>query len=236
MHAISNGMKRLFFVVFVLILSSASHLVAQIHEIGVFVGGSNYVGEIGSTSYIKPNEIAYGVIYKWNRSPRYSWRFSYIQSKITAQDNKASENARVLRNLDFENNIKEFSAGLEFNFFEFNLHDFKNDFTPYIYTGVSYTNYDEKYFMGGKAKKDINRSVFAIPIILGIKTNISKHYVLGLEAGARYTITDNLDGSNPKNPNFSALRFGNLDSKDWYVFTGLTLTYTFGEKPCYCSN
>ncbi|MDX1317352.1 MAG: DUF6089 family protein, partial [Xanthomarina gelatinilytica] len=21
---------------------------------------------------------------------------------------------------------------------------------------------------------------------------------------------------------------------DWYMFTGVTLTYTFGRKPCYC--
>nr|WP_255493813.1 DUF6089 family protein [Capnocytophaga sp. oral taxon 902] len=23
-------------------------------------------------------------------------------------------------------------------------------------------------------------------------------------------------------------------SYDWYAFSGLTLTYTFGEWPCYC--
>ena len=35
--------------------------------------------------------------------------------------------------------------------------------------------------------------------------------------------------------NLSALRFGNLNNNDWYVFSGITLTYTFGEKPCYCA-
>lgn len=228
-------MKRIFIVLFILFLSSTTTSNAQIHELGVFVGGSNYVGEIGSTNYIKPNELAYGFIYKWNVSPRYAWRFSYVQAKITAQDNKATENARFQRDLDFENNIKELSAGMEFSFFDFNLHDFRNKITPYIYTGVSYINYDEKYFIGGKAVKDINNGVFALPMILGIKTNLSKSYILGFEAGARYSFTDNLDGSNPKNVNFSTLRFGNLESKDWYVFTGITLTYTFGEKPCYCS-
>ena len=236
MHAISNLMKRLFLVILVLFLSGTITSTAQIHELGLFVGGSNYIGDIGSTSYIKPNEVAYGFIYKWNRSPRHAWRFSYVQSRITAQDNKATENARIQRDLDFINNIKEFSLGMEFNFFDFNLHDFKNKITPYIYTGVAYTNYDEKYFINGKSEKDINKGVFAVPMILGLKTNLTKNYILGLEAGARYSFTDNLDGSNPKNVNFSTLRFGNLDSKDWYVFTGITLTYTFGEKPCYCSN
>ena len=39
---------------------------------------------------------------------------------------------------------------------------------------------------------------------------------------------------NPENDNFETLRFGNLNSNDWYVFTGFTVTYTFGNKPCYC--
>ena len=229
-------MKSFNLLLSLLFMSCTTILSAQIHELGVFVGGSNYIGDIGSTTYIKPNEMAYGFIYKWNRSPRHAWRFSYVQSSITAQDNKAAENARIQRDYNFKNNLKELSAGLEFNFFDFNLHDFRSKITPYIYSGVAYINYDEKYFIAGKSTKDINHGVFAIPMILGLKANISKKYILGLEAGARYTFTDNLDGSNPKNQNFSTLRFGNLDSKDWYVFTGITLTYTFGEKPCYCSN
>ncbi|MBP7470610.1 MAG: hypothetical protein KA782_05930, partial [Flavobacterium sp.] len=55
---------------------------AQIHEIGVFLGGSNYVGDVGLTTYIAPNEPAFGILYKWNKSPRHSYRFSYSQSKI----------------------------------------------------------------------------------------------------------------------------------------------------------
>jgi hypothetical protein len=52
--------------------------------------------------------------------------------------------------------------------------------------------------------------------------------VLALETGARYTLTDNIDGS------FNQ-KFGNINNNDWYVFTGATLTYTFGTKPCYCA-
>jgi uncharacterized protein YchJ len=52
--------------------------------------------------------------------------------------------------------------------------------------------------------------------------------------GARYTLTDNLDGSNPKKESLKSSQFGNINN-DWYVFS-LTLTYTFGEKPCYCAD
>ncbi|HBS53074.1 MAG TPA: hypothetical protein DD806_03630, partial [Flavobacterium sp.] len=45
---------------------------AQINELGVFVGGSNFIGDVGSTQYINPNSPALGLIYKWNKTPRHS--------------------------------------------------------------------------------------------------------------------------------------------------------------------
>lgn len=206
---------------------------AQIHEVGVFVGGSNYIGDVGLTTYISPNEPAIGILYKWNKSPRHSYRFSYTQSKITANDLDSKEPGRNQRGYRFENSLKEVSLGLEFNFFDFNLHEVKRKFTPYVYSGISYFRYDELYVSSGEIVKDSGAGSFAIPMILGIKSNVSPHFIIGLEVGTRYTFTDNLDGSNPKNN--SLLKFGNINNNDWYVFSGLTLTYTFGNKPCYCA-
>jgi hypothetical protein len=45
---------------------------AQIHEVGVFVGGSNYIGDVGLTNYISPNKPAFGLLYKWNISKRHA--------------------------------------------------------------------------------------------------------------------------------------------------------------------
>jgi hypothetical protein len=233
LHAIFQLMKRLFLFVFIL---GMSKLNAQIHEIGVLLGGSNYIGDVGKTNYINPNELAFGVLYKWNKSPRHAYRFSYTQSKITGNDLDSNVSGRKLRGYNFENSIKEVSAGLEFNFFDFNLHDFGRKITPYIYTGISYFMYDELYVVNGHTEEDYSDSTFAIPMTVGIKSNITPNLILGAEVGARYTFTDNLDGSNPKNENLQALQFGNTNSKDWYVFSGITLTYTFGEKPCYCAD
>ena len=38
----------------------------QFHELGLFIGGSNYIGDIGTNRYLDPNSPAVGVIYKWN--------------------------------------------------------------------------------------------------------------------------------------------------------------------------
>jgi len=218
---------RLFFLLFFCTMN------AQIHEVGVFVGGSNYIGDIGPTTYISPNEPALGILYKWNKSPRHSYRFSYTQSKIFANDLDSKEPSRNQRRYSFENSIKEVSLGLEFNFFDFNLHDVKKKFTPYVFSGISYFSYDELYVLSGETLRDSGAASFAVPMILGIKSNVSPHLVLAMEVGARYTLTDNLDGSNPEDENW--LKFGNINNNDWYVFSGLTLTYTFGSKPCYCA-
>ncbi len=113
-------MNNFYILIFFLLTFSIK---AQIHEIGVFLGGSNYVGDVGVTTYISPKEPAYGILYKWNKSPRHSYRFSYTQSKIVANDKDSKEPSRYTREYLFENNIKEVSLGLEFNFFDFNLHE-----------------------------------------------------------------------------------------------------------------
>ena len=70
---------------------------------------------------------------------------------------------------------------------------------------------------------------------IGYKTNISTHLILAAEIGARYTFSDELDGSVPDNEDRAQFSFGNTNNSDWYMFSGITLTYTFGRRPCYCN-
>ncbi|MFD0965130.1 type IX secretion system protein PorG [Pseudofulvibacter geojedonensis] len=212
---------------------------AQIHEVGLYLGGTNAIADVGAAKYINPNDIAFGGIYKWNRSPRHSYRFTAIYANIKDDDANSSDPRRKIRNLSFENTIKELSAGLEFTFWDFDLHDKHHSFvktTPYLYTGISYFQYDALVLENGSIEKYNTHSTFAIPMSLGIKTSLSRRFILAFEISARYSFTDDLDGSNPvrDKEEFESLKFGNINSNDWYVFTGFTLTYTFGENPCFC--
>jgi hypothetical protein len=224
-------MNKLFISFLCFFAFTISH--AQINEVGIFLGGSNYIGDVGVTDYIYPNEPAFGILYKWNKSPRHAYRFSYTQSQISGNDSDSKEPGRYNRGYSFVNNIKELSAGIEFNFFDFNLHEEKPKFTPYVYSGLSYLFCDGKYLVGNAIETSGISTSIAIPMTVGIKSNISRSLILALEVGARYTFTDNIDGSNPDNN--SLPKFGNINNNDWYVFSGVTLTYTFGEKQCYCS-
>jgi hypothetical protein len=224
-------MNRILYLLILITMSLSSR--AQINELGVFVGGANYIGDVGPTTYVAPDDLALGIIYKWNRSPRHAWRASFTYANISSNDVDSDVSGRRERGYEFENTIKELSLGLEFNFFDFNLHEPDFKITPYVYGGVSYFWSDELYVANGDTQTEDSKGNLAIPMTVGVKTNIFENFVLGFEVGARYTFTDNLDGSN--HPDYQPLAFGNLNSDDWYVFTGFTLTYTFGIQPCYCA-
>ncbi len=211
-----------------------SGLSAQIHEVGLFAGGTNYIGDVGPTNYIKPNDLALGIIYKWNKSPRHSWRASYIHASLESDDADSDAINRNQRGYKFSNSVDELTAGLEFNFMEFDLHALRRQITPYVFSGLSYFRYTSLYVLNDKTEKDGKSNALAIPMVVGVKSNITPKLIVGFEIGARYTFVDDLDGSNPDNPDYASLKFGNINNNDWYVFTGFTLTYTFGNNPCFC--
>lgn len=210
---------------------------SQIYEVGFFLGSSNFIGDVGSTNYIDPNFPAFGGIIKWNRSPRHSFRLSAIFSKLQGIDATSSDPRRVARNYEFENNIFEVAAGMEFTFFDFDLHQVGNKSTPYLATGISAGKYSNFFYdaNGVSTSENTKSWAYGIPMILGFKTTTTDDLILAVEVGVRYTFTDEIDGSVPDADFREQFSFGNTNSNDWYVFTGITLTYTFGQRPCYCS-
>lgn len=220
-------------ILLVFFLFTSFMITAQTYEVGIFAGGANIIGDVGRTNYILPSDIAFGGIFKWNKSKRYAWRGTLLYGKFTADDSKSNTTARQQRGYVVDNSVLEGSVGLEVNFVDYNLHKLGAAFTPYLYTGVTYFRYDYNYFNGG-VLQDISQKdgAFAIPMTVGFKYRINQFLIFGAEIGARYTFTDNLDASNPEGSNFEEFRFGNIFSDDWYVFSGVTLTYTFGRKLC----
>ncbi|MBZ9777749.1 DUF6089 family protein [Psychroflexus sp. CAK8W] len=219
---------------------------AQTYEAGLVIGGTNFVGDVGSSSFTRPEDyfsqdkVSYGAILKWNRSPRHAFRFTIMRMNTFGNDLRSDEPKKLARGYAFETDITELSLGLEFNFFEWDLHELKRPlFTPYIYSGPTYFFTNDFYLdpATNELTEGESTSNFAIPLVFGVKGTLSRHWILAAEFGARYTFTDNLDGSAPDEivspPIYPT--FGNSNMNDWYMFTGITLTYTFGRKPCYCN-
>lgn len=226
-------MKKLFIFVIVFAQVLISH--SQIYEVGLTYGKTNFIGDIGNTQFINPSNDGIGFLVRWNRSPRHSYRFSFINSTLSGDDLKSKDSRRMERGYNFSSNINEFSLGMEFNFLNYDLHTTFDKFTHYFYTGISYTSFEKQILENGYINNlhKIDYTI-GIPIIIGAKFRVENSFILSFEIGARYKFTDKIDG-NILNTEEISYNFGNINNNDWYMFSGFNITYTFGRKPCYCN-
>jgi len=214
-----------------------TNLQAQLHEVGLSIGGSNYVGDIGANGLIRPNAPATGFIYKYNKNPRISYRASITAMRLVATNSDSKNEIQQQFDTPVNKTITEFAAGIDFNFNEYKISHWKKARSPYLIFGLAAFVYKNK---SGTAENTsyTPQLALALPFGFGYKAQLSDHIVLGIETRIRYTFTDDLDDSefykneiltdNPKNS-----KFGNPDTNDWYVFTGFTITYTFGKALSY---
>lgn len=203
---------------------------AQKHELGIELGASNLVGDVGRTNFIlqKPihlfdKQMTYygipfygGIVYRLNLNPYQTLRFNAGYEHVQFDDSYATELYRRNRKLWGTNSIFEFDALFEYNFLPVNEEQ-KSMLSPYIFGGVGLM-----YVTGGKKK-----STQAIPFGAGLKYKFNYNWALSGNFTFRPTFSDNIDYSATNN-------IGNLNSKDWVNSATLMLTYAFGRPPCYC--
>lgn len=213
-------------------MSISTLFVAQVNEVGVFLGGTNYIGDVGRTNYIYPNEVGYGLIYKWNWNPRIALRGTLTSMPIAANDDNADNFGRTNRGYEFTNKINEIALGIEFNFYEYDLSSVADTWTPYLLLELAAFNYSvvQKYTNSNPPEIIYtDKTSYAVPFGFGIKSKLADKLAIAFETRFRYTFVDDIDYTTEK---FTPLNFGGK-GKDWYVFTGISLVYTFGRPACY---
>ena len=245
-------MFKLVLLKIILILFSLNKTFSQNNEIGLMFGGTNYIGDVGPTTYINPflkqnytndrpgtSGYSFGVIYKKSLSERLVLRSSARILKIKSSDYwKGTTSSRKQRGYYFSNNIEEVEMALEFNFLDFDISSNDFEFSPYVSTGISYFRFDNLFYPNNqnRAVSYGKKNDFAIPITIGLKLKPMNKFVLAFEISAHHTFTENLDGSYPKFEDsilYSQGSFGGNLSQDWYVFSGISITYIFGNCECY---
>ena len=226
--------KRILFFVFV---SFTSIFLGQLHEVGLTIGGTNYVGDIGRNYYFYPNRLAGGLTYKYNWNPRIALRATYSLLPITGNDADADTGFRRDR-LDasgktykFSNNINELAVGIEYNFYEYDLSSYDKTWTPYLILELAIFNHTSvsSYLPTGGINEFKKKTSLAIPFGFGYKSKLYGTLAFAIEAKFRYTFDDGLDYLSKDTPNVILDGTGN----DWYMFTGVSLIYTFGRPACY---
>jgi len=219
--------KQLLAIVFICITSISW---GQINEIGVFIGGSNYVGDVGKTNYIYPNRISGSLIYKYNLNPRIALRGDLSYVPIKSDDVESSNEIRRNRGFNFKNSIKELAVGIEYNFFEYDMTSIDKIYTPYILLELAAFSYASAESEISPDQYQLKQKIsYTIPFGLGFKGRLADNIGFAIETKVRYTFEDDLDFTTSRIP---SLNFGG-NSNDWFMFTGVSIVYTFGRPSCY---
>ncbi len=117
----------------------------QRHEVGLQLGASNLVGDIGRTNYLFQKPFGDtsnfgipfygGVLYRMNFNPYQTLRFNLGYSHVQFADGGAKEEYRRNRKLWGTNSIMEVDALFEYNFFPVNDEQ-TGMLSPYVFGGL----------------------------------------------------------------------------------------------------
>ncbi len=182
-------------------------------EVGVFGGGSYYMGDLNPSIPFLQTNPAFGFLARYNLSSRWAARLNLYQGRLAGNDDRSGFLPE--RALSFTNDITELGFNMEFHFLSYYNGSMKEYFTPYLFTGVAmlYHNpqVDEKdlqdfgtegqnnaayleALIGQPVQRDdYSNFVLAIPFGIGVKYSFSSKIAASLEWGMRKTFFDYID-------------------------------------------
>ncbi len=206
---------------------------SQFHEIGIFVGTGYYLGELNQSTLFKNPQPAISLLYKVDFSERYALRISGTYAKFTGSDAGSENGYQLARNHSFSISASEFAAMLEFNFLPYKPASRFEYFSPYITLGTGILLMPSE-----EGKLPIHP---IIPFGIGFKYAFTKRFGVAAEWTLRKTFTDFIDQLPDQEyteiPTIENKQRTYDNSKDWYSFAGITLTYKFafgsGKCPAY---
>jgi hypothetical protein len=179
-------------------------------EIGVFLGGSYYLGETNHGHLNSLTQPAGGVIYRYNFNPRFDIKANLLFGSVRGDDSQSGVPSQITRNITFKSPITEFAGELEFNFLEYTLGNRKTPFTPYVFGGIAGFRFNpqgqigDNYYnlqpLGTEGQgtplsnsKKYRLTQISLPFGLGIKASIAQMIGISVEWGFRKTFTDYID-------------------------------------------
>ncbi len=201
-------MKR-FFLLTILVVLFGVHSKSQRSELGVFVGTAYYIGDLNPNKHFTKTNSAGGLLYRFNFNTRWAFKMSALFGQLEGSDRETNFNN--VRNLSFRSPISELSGQLEFNFFNLYPQQGKNNFSPYMFVGLSAFSFNPQAQMNdnwydlqplGTEGQGLDRypskdyyslTSISMPFGLGLKFNFLRNFSIGVEWGMRKTWTDYID-------------------------------------------
>lgn len=176
-------------------------------EMGPMIGGSYYTGELNRMGHFKQMNLAAGLIFRYNINPRLAFRANAFYGNVQGDDKLGKTDFAKNRNLSFKSMILEVAAGVEFNYYQYQMSNREHGITTYMFVEVAgfYMNpkaNDQGTWVAlqplgtegqGNGKKRYPLTQLSIPFGLGVKFNLGKGVAMSFEYGLRLTFTDYID-------------------------------------------
>ncbi len=177
----------------------------QKNEIGIFFGGSYYLGDLNPHKQFALTRIALGGLYRHNFTPHFSLRANGIFGSVEGNDALIKYNQD--RNLRFVSRVNEISAQAEVNFLPFVAGNLQTPYSPFLFWGAGaiFFNPQAQDEQGNwrelrplRTEGQTEESQYgpistSFVLGFGLKFNISRNISGGVEWGMRRTGTDYLD-------------------------------------------
>ena len=182
-------------------------------EFGLFLGASNYFGDLSNDGIVLGETHPSGaIIGRYNLSEKWAVKGFIGYGQISGSDKNANTALKKSRNLSFYTDIIEVSAQLEYNLIR-NSYRYTQTrkVIPYLFAGIGVFNFNPKTKLNGEIVELMplgtegqgtttynDRQKYAltqvcIPLGIGFKKRVGRRVSVGLEIGTRYTYTNYLD-------------------------------------------
>ncbi|MEL7118926.1 MAG: DUF6089 family protein [Bacteroidota bacterium] len=207
-------------------------------EMGLFLGGANYQGDLVPSNgpLLSETNPAVGLFTRIRLSDHFALKSLAAFGQISGADTNFDEpHYASSRNAAFTNSIIDLTVQLEWSPFVFNVGSDSlgrsKAIRPYLFSGIGALYSNPQYSTtAGELIPEILRSDFeedytgvypSIPLGGGITFPLGNKVNFGLEAGVRYSFMDFFDG----------IHFaGNPDGNDWLWFGGANVSIKFVPK------
>lgn len=189
------------------------------YEVGGWIGGSQYYGDLNTSVNLARPGLSGGVIGMYNFDKRLSARASLNFGRLRGTDVGATKAFESNRNLSFYSNVYDVNLGVEFNFLTYTHGSEFENMTPYMTLGISAIGFNPRAKLNGKSYElrawgtegqlpDESYKLISWGPTLGVgfKMDITKDISFGIEASMRFAQTDYIDDVSKNYPQYASIR------------------------------
>ena len=210
-------------------LSVSHSSLAQESEIGIELGGYNYLGDVVRKFDMSNHSLGGQVFIRQHMNEAWSFRISAGLGRLSGADDEAFDVFSANRRASFEGTLIQSDFLLEYHFLNYRNEKLEQYWSPYVLFGAGvyrFSGQDQDF-------NDYNTGLnLRIPVGIGVKVRLDRRWILGISTAAIKTNSDLIDNVSALSPNIKDYRGGNPNDDDWMFYTSISLSYTLYKIIC----